>query len=220
MKRLTALLLALTLLFAAVPAFALGGEISYEEIVAAALNLRQTAHGDFMDIKGIPMDIQGMARDWTAGIDDTPDLVVRMDVNDSAVVKEYRAMFRAEHPMVSYEAQSTGVGEIISYSMVYSAYESNDPEKAYDRMADVNTALNHNVLYASPDAEDGAVLYVVLYEDALPILLLTNIENGATSLTTYILSSDELSKCGSYAQVAFWFMRWGCPMTGAEIRPE
>lgn len=220
MKRVMALLLALTMLLAAAPACALGGEISYDEIVAAALSLRQTAHGDFMDIKGIPMDIQGMARDWTAGIDDTPDLVVRMDVNDSAVVKEYRAMFRAEHPMVSYEAQSTGVGEIISYSMVYSAYESNDPEKAFDRMADVNTALNHNVLYASPDAQDGAVLYVVLYEDALPILLLTNIENGATSLTTYILSSDELAKCGSYAQVAFWFMRWGCPMTGAEIRPE
>lgn len=220
MKRLTALILALVMMLCAAPALAEGGEVSYEKIVEAMLDLKALADGDFMSIKGVPEEVQQRARDWTAGIDDTPDLVVRLDVEDSSIVKEYRAMFKSEHEMVSYEAQSTAVGEIINYSFVMAAMENPDPEKSYNELAEVLSALNHNLIYADPIAEDGAVLYVVFYEDALPIFLLTNVENGAVSLTAYIVPSDDLAACSSYARVAFWFLGWGCPLSGGEVKPE
>lgn len=220
MKRMMALLMALAMLLCAMPALAEGGEIPYAKVVEAALSLREAAYGDFLTLKGVPEDLQETARDWTAGIDDTPDLVVCMDVNDSALVKEYRAMFRSEHPMVSYEAQSTAVGEIMSYSMVMAAYETPELEKSFNEAIDVNSALNHNMMYADSAAEEGTMLYVVLYKDALPIFILTNVENGAVSLTAYIIPSNELASYTSYARVAFWFMGWGCNMTGKEIKPE
>lgn len=219
MKRLLALLVTLSLLCAA-PAFAAGGEIPYERIVGSMLYLRELAHGDFMTIKGVPEDVQADAREWTAAIDDTPDLIVRLDVNDCAHVAQYRAIFKSEHPMVSYEAQSTGVGEIMNTAMIVAAYENLRPEQAYYRMGDVVSALNHRELYADPDAQEGCVLYIVLYEGAEPVFLLTNVENGAVSLTAYIIPCMALSECESYLDVAMWFMGWGCPISGAEVRLE
>lgn len=219
MKRLMALLLTL-LLCCAVPAMAEGGEISYGRIVESMLTLREMARSDFMTLKGVPESIQDDAREWTAAIDDTPDLVVRLDVNNSPHVAQYRAIFKSEHPMVSYEAQSTGVGEIINSAMSIAAYESLRPEDAYYRMGDVLGALNHSEIYADPAAEEGTMLYIVLYEGAEPIFLLTNVENGAVSLTPYIIPCVALADCESYAEVAMWFLSWGCPISGGEVLPE
>ena len=73
---------------------------------------------------------------------------------------------------------------------------------------------------ADPDAPEGYALYFLLWEDAEPLFILTNVENGAVSLTTYVVPSMELAECSTYAQLAMWFMRVGCPITGAEIRPQ
>lgn len=220
MKRMTSLLLMLALLICAMPARAAGGELTYAQAVDAALYLRELAHGDFMAIKGVPEDIQGRARDWTQAIDETPELVVWLDVYECAHVLQYRAMFKSEHPMVSLEAQSTGVSEILNYAMTMAAYETLRPEASFSQYVQVNNALGSNEIYADPAAENGGSLYVVLYEEALPVFLLTNAENGAVSISAYIIPSSELLECTTYAQVAMWFMRWGCPITGAEIRPE
>lgn len=220
MKRIIAMLLAALLACAAIPALASGGEVSYDRLVQCAVALRAMAYGDFMTLKGVPDTIQGMAMDWTAGIDDTPDLVVRLDVYGSAVVLQYKAVFKSEHPMVSMEAQSTGVGEIMNAVYSLAAYEYPQPERAYNQFFEVHKALNFDEIYADPTAEEGHQLYLLLYENAEPLFILVNAENGAVSLTPYIVPSMELANCESYAQVAMWFMRWGCPMVGEEVRPE
>lgn len=220
MKRFVAMLLAMLLLSCALPAMAEGGEVSYARIVETMIDLRELAQGDFMTLKGVPESIQADAITWTEGIGETPRLVVRLDVYKTAHVRQYAALFKSEHPMVSYEAQSTGVGEIINSALSVAAMEALRPEETYFRTIDVLNALNHSVLYADPAAEEGCVLYVVLYDEAEPIFMLTNVENGAVSLTTYIIPSAELADCKSYAEVAMWFLRWGCPVSGAEIRPE
>ena len=220
MKRMMAMLLAWAMIVCAVPALASGGEVPYWRIVDTMLNLREVAHGDFMTIKGVPEKTQVDARAWTEGIDDTPDLVVRLDICDTAYVGQFRAMFRTEHPMVSYEAQSTAVGVIMNTAMTVAAYEDIRPESMYYRMGDVVNALGYRELYADPEAEEGCVLYVVLYEGAAPVLLLTNVENGAVCLTPYIVPSQALSACQSYPEVARWFLGFGCPISGAEVLPE
>lgn len=220
MKRMMALLLILTMLTFAMPAFAAGGEVPYERIVAFCMNLRELAHGDFMTLKGVPDDIQGTARAWTDAIDETPDLVVRLDVMQSSHVLQYRAVFKAEHPLVSMEAQSTGVGEIINSAMSVAAYETLRPEATYRQIGNVLNALNHQSICAAPELEDGAMLYVVFYEGAEPIFVLTNVENGALAMTSYIIPSAALADCSTYPEVAMWFMRWGCPISGAVVQPE
>lgn len=219
MKRFLALLLAAMMVCASVPALAAGGEISYDRLVQFALNLREMAYGDFMTLKGVPADIQGMARDWTEGIDDTPELLVRLDVYGSSHVLQYKAVFKAEHPMVSLEAQSTGVGEIVNYIYTMAAYEYPQPERAYYQFFDVHSAMNYDEIYADPAVEEGGQLYLLLYENAEPLFILVNAENGAVSLTPYIVPSMELAGYTSYTQVAMWFMRWGCALTGEQLIP-
>lgn len=220
MKRFTALLLTLTLLCAALPALAAGGEMSYSRIVETMLDLRSVIEGDFLTLKGVPESIQADALAWTEGVNDSPRLVVRLDVYATAHVRQYAAIFKSEHPIVSYEAQSTGVGEILNTAFSVAAMETLRPEDTYARIGGVLNALDHSILYADPEAEEGGMLYVVFYDNAEPILLLTNVENGAVSLTTYIVPSAELADCRSYADVAMWFLSWGCPISGAEIKPE
>ena len=220
MKRVMALLTALLLVCSALPALAAGGEVPTQRLVETAMSLRALAYGDFMTIKGVPENIQGMARDWTAGIDETPEMIVRLDISECAAVLQYRAMFKSEHPMVSYEAQSTGMGEVINAALIISAYESPRPETAYFQITNVLNALGHSELYADPEAQSGNMLYILFYEDAEPLFILANVENGAVSLTTYIVPSMELAECTSYAQVALWFMRMGCPISGAELTLE
>lgn len=220
MKRFMAMMLAMLLLCAAAPALAKGGEMSYDRVVDTMLNLREVIEGDFMTLKGVPESIQADARAWTEGVNEAPRLVVRLDIYECAYVRQYAAVFKSEHPMVSYEAQSTGVGEILNTAFSVAAMETLRPEETYTRIGSVLNALNHSIIYADPSAEEGGVLYVVLYDNAEPIFLLTNVENGAVSLTTYIVPSGALADCRSYADVAMWFLRWGCPISGAEIRPE
>lgn len=220
MKRMMAIVLALMLVLALNAASAAGGEVGYDRLVGCAMRMRAVAQGDFMDLKGVPEDTQGLVRDWTKGIDETPDLVLRMDVYGSAHVLQYKALFKSEHPLVSMEAQSTGVGEIINGAMTMAAMETYQPEATYRRCAQANTALDYDEIYADPDAQEGGQLYILLYADAEPLFILTNVENGAVALTCYIIPSMELASCTSYAQAAMWFMSWGCPLTGAEVKAE
>lgn len=219
MKRLTAILLALVLCMGLLTAYADGAELSYDRVVQMAMHMRNMAAGDYLTIKGAPESAMQLAREWSAGIDDTPELIVRMDIDDSGYVLEYRAMFKAEHPMVGYEAESNAMVDIISYSMVYAAYESVVAESAYEDCVEINGLLDAAMIFAD-DVEPGSALYIVLYEDAQPIFILATAENGAVSLQGLFVPSRDLAKCTSYAQVAFWFMRNGFPMTGAEVLPE
>ena len=220
MKRIVTLMLAALLLLCAAPANAAGGEISYEQIVSCCMDLRALTHGDFMDIKGVPEDVQGRARDWTAGVDETPDLVVWLDVYNCAYVLQHKAVFKSEHPMVSYEAQSSAISAILNGAMSMAAMETPQPERYFSQAAQVNNALAANHIYADPTAQEGGMLYVVLYRDALPIFILTNVENGAVSLMGYIIPSGDLAEFTSYGQVAMWFLKWGCPISGGEVKPE
>lgn len=219
MKRLIALLLVLVLCAGMTSASAEGAELSYDRVVQMAQHIRSMASGDYLTIRGAPEDLQKKAREWTAGIDDTPELIVRMDIDDAAYVLEYRATFKAEHPMVAYEAESNAMVDIMTYSMLYAVYESVVTEAALEDCWEINSLLNASMLYAG-EGEPGSALYIVLYEDAQPIFILATAENGAVSLQGMLVPGRNLAKCTSYAQVAFWFMRYGFPMTGEEVLPE
>lgn len=218
--RVTALAAALLMLCSAACAETLGGQIAYGRLVECARELYELAYGDFMTLKNVPWDVQSVAQDWTAAYSGEPALVVRLDVYGSAHVLQYRAVFKSEHPLVSLEAQSTGVGEIINGALTMAAYDSLQPQAAYTRMMHVHNALNFNEMYADADIPEGGQLYVLLYEEGEPLFILSNAENGAVSLTTYIIPSMSLAECRTYADVAMWFMRWGCPISGDEVRPE
>ena len=219
MKRAMTLLMALLLCAMLLPVQAEGAELSYERVVRMAMHMREMASGDYMTIAGAPESVQKRAREWAAGIDDTPELIVRLDIDEAALVKEYRAVFKSEHPMVGYEAESNAMSEVISYAMLYAFYESVVSESAFEEMLDVNELLKPTMLYAE-EGEPGSALYIVLYEGAQPIFILVTAENGAVHMQGMFVPGREIAKCTSYVQVAFWFMRKGLPMTGAEVLPE
>lgn len=219
MKRLTALICAMVLCMGLLSAQAAGADLTYDRVVEMAQHMRTIASGDYLTMNGVPEDLQRVAREWVAGIDGEPRLVVRMNLENAAYLKEIRAMFTAEHPMVAFEAESTGLSWMISYLFLYAASETVVAESAYEQIAEVNGLLNCEMLYAE-EAEPGTGMYVVLYEGASPILIIASAENDAVSLFGVFVPSAKLSGCANYGQVAMWFLMNGFPMTGAQVLPE
>ncbi len=219
MKRAISLLLALSLICCALPALAAGGEISYDRVVETALIVREMSFGDYMTFKGVPERMQNRARNWALGIDDTPDLVVRLDIGECPYVREYRAIFMSEHPMVSAEAQSDAMAIILNSAMLQATTESLTGPTVQE-VSEVNAAVNAGAIFADTEAEDGCALYIVLYENAQPLMILTSVENGAVMVHSRFVPSPRLAAASSYAEVALWFMRLGCPMTGAQVFPQ
>lgn len=216
MKRLIAMMLLLAMCMGMTAAHAEGAELTWSQAAEMAMYMRSLAWGDYMDIHGVPQELQSKARTWTDGITQTPRLVVRLDVENEPNVVAVRTSYLNEHPMVSFEAQSSAMGAIIAYSMLYAEYEDITAQTSYDETAAINTAIDCEMLYADK-AEPGTALYVVLYDNAQPLFILASAENDAVSLRGYLIPSRLLAKSTNYGQVALWFMRYGFPMTGQEI---
>lgn len=218
MKRVIALVLVLLMSACMLPAHAAGAELTYERAVEMAAYMRRIASGDYLAINGVPEELQRTAREWSAGIDGQPRMVVKLDVMESALILETRAGFIAEHPMVLYEAESTAMSYILNYAMLYAAMETVVAESAYEEITEVNSQLNCEMLYAE-EAEDGTGMYLVFYDDAEPLLILSSAESGAVSLRAYFVPSEKLARCANHGQVALWFMMYGMPMTCSEVTP-
>lgn len=220
MRKLIAIILLMTMCLTILPASAEGITVSYGRIAQMGLYMRELAAGDYMSLNGVEESVQRKAREWTAGINDAPRLVIRLDLENSPPVVSSNTIYMNEHPMVRFEAASNVVVEIISYCIAYAAMENVVAESAYEEIARVNMGLNSGMIYADAEAEDGMALYLVLYEDAQPLLILAIAENDAVSLNGWVLPSKGLSACSNYGQVLIWFMRNSFPMTGEEVRPE
>lgn len=219
MKKLVFLMLILLLCAAMLPAYAAGSELSWQRAVDMAQHMRQIASGDYLAINGVPESLQRTARGWAAGVEGEPRMIVRLDVENAAFVRNMRAYFANEHPMVSFEAESTVMMEVVSYAMVYAAYESVVGAVEYEEILEVNGLLNCSMIYAE-EAPAGTAYYLVLYEDAQPILILASAENNAVCLTGWFIPSKQLADCASSGQVSLWFLKNGMPMTCREIFPE
>lgn len=218
MKRLTALLMTLLLAAMCCTAHADGAELTWQRAVEMTQHLREIATGDYLTINGAPENIRRKAREWAAGMEGEPRLIVRADVMNSAYVRSDRASFLTEHPMVILETVSSSVAEIMSYMMVAAAVENVVTESEVEEIVQVNSQLNCEMIYAE-EAEAGMGFFLVFYEDAPPVLILSTAENGAVSLRACFIPSTKLANCQNHGQVALWFMMNGITMTCSEVKP-
>lgn len=225
MKRIMTLLLAVAVLLLSSP-FACGestprtgADLSYARVVEMAEYMRELATGDYLDIKQVPDEMQAIAEGWAAGITGQPRLVVQLDINHSSYLVETRALFTQEPPIVLFEAESSAVVEVWQYMAISAGYEAGVTESGYEEIMKVNGHINAGMMYAE-DGTEGNAMYIVLYENAAPILYIVSAENGAVSIRGMFLPSAKLAKCKNYGQVAMWLMLNGLSMTCQEIKPE
>ncbi len=218
MKRWTAVFLTLLLAASCCMAHADGADLTWIRAVQMTQHLREIATGDYLTINGVPEGIQRKAREWAAGIEGEPRLIVQVDVMNSAFVREERAFYITEHPMVIFEAESSAVTYIINYMMAFAAMETVVTESLMEEIAEVNSQLNCEMIYAE-EAEAGTGLFLVFYEDAPPILILSLAEGGAVCLRAFFIPSARLGRCTNHGQVALWFMMNGLTMTCSEVTP-
>ena len=225
MKRMMTLLLALALLMGSTFACAEeapkrgGADLPYARVVEMAEHMRALATGDYLDIKQVPETMQTVAEGWAAGITGVPRLVVQLDINDASYLVDTRAQFSQEPPIVLYEAESTAVVEVWQYMAAAASQESGLSESGYEEIMTVNGHINASMMYAE-DGTEGNAMYIVLYDNATPILYIVNAENGAVSVRGLFLPSAKLAKCKNYGQVAMWLMLNGLSMTCQEIKAE
>lgn len=218
MKKLTAILL-LFLLFGTYSAHADGAELSYDRVVDMTLHMRQIATGDYMMIHGAAEETRSQAKQWLEQVTDTPRLVVRMDVENSGLLRGVRTQYLLEHPIVSFEAETGAVSGMMAYLLSCASFEDITSQTSYMTAVQVNTAMNCSMLYAEP-AEQGMALYVILNDGAQPLLVYAVAENDAVTLQGFVIPSKLLARCQNYGQVALWFTRYGYSMTAQEILPE
>lgn len=222
MKRVLSWMLAMLLVFCSIPVTAeerTGVDLSYERAAEMAVYMRDLIMGDYLDIKQSPDSLRSLAEQWAAGITDKPRLVVQLDVESQAHVVETNAFFSQEPEIVAFEAVSTMVIEIWQYLAMYAAEESGVTAASYQEIMQVNGLINAATMYAE-EGKDGNGLFVVLYEDAAPILLIVSAENGAVSIRGMFLPSAKLAKCENYGQVSLYLMLNGVGMPCQEVKPE
>ncbi len=225
MKRVVTFLLALLLILSGTSAWAEsaaargGANLPYDRIIAMAQYVRELALGDYLDIKQVPENMQTIAQGWAAGIEGEPRLAVQVDINGLASMVETRAAFAADPPIVSFEAQSNVISEAWQILVSYASGDAGLTDAGYEEIVDVNSHLNARMIYAEEGVE-GNAMYIVLYDNAAPILYIVNAENGAVSVSGLFLPSQKLARCQNYGQVALWLMLAGLPMTCREIKAE
>ena len=222
MKRMLICLLAMMLAWGGVSAVAeerTGVDLSYERAAEMAVYMRELVMGDYLDIKQSPDSLKSIAEGWAAGITDAPRLVVQLDVEKQSYVVEASAVFSHEPEIVGYEAISTVVIEIWQVLAQYAAAESGVAAASYQEIMEVNGLINAATMYAE-EGREGNGLFVVLYEDAAPILLIVSAENGAVSIRGMFLPSAKLAKCENYGQVSLYLMLNGVGMPCQEVKPE
>jgi hypothetical protein len=181
--------------------------------------MRQLVMGDYLDIKQTPESLKTIARNWAAGITDSPRLVVQLDVENQSHVVTTRGIFSQEPPIVGFEAVSDAEVTIWQYLARSAGEESGVTGASYQEIMQVNGQINASTMYAE-EGREGTGMYILLYEDAAPILLLVNAENGAVSITGLFLPSVKLQKCQNYGQVSLYLMLNGFGMSCQEILGE
>lgn len=219
MKRMLTLLLALALVLGMAPACAEGAQLSFEQAADMAQYLREAAAGDYLELKGVPVDMQRRAAQWAGGLEGDARLVVRLHFGDHASLSALRVMLLQEHPMVVFEAESSFMIELVALTFSWAAMESQAAEASYEEIAEINDALRCGRMYAE-DCEQGAELYLVLHEEAQPILILAIAENGAVDLSAWFVPGPKLNKCKSAGEVAMWYMRNGLFLSCSEVSKE
>lgn len=220
MKRIMAILLVLLMCLPCVTAGAQEGQLGYDRIVEMALHMKELATGDYLQMMNVPDDLQQIAADWAAGIDENPRLVVSCDVMSSSMIRTAEAEFILEKDdNILLEVRSNALSEALTSIFYYSALDGGISDNSFETIMDVNELLDATMLYASPE-ELPLSLYFVLYDNAAPIMLLCNSENGAVALEGFFVPSDRLAKCENHGQVAFWLMVNGATMTCSEVLPE
>ncbi len=196
-----------------------GPALSYARIVGMAQYMQQLTLGDYLSLKQVSEERQQLARSWAAGISDTPKLVVQLDLEDSMEMKLMQAYFRLDPEVIGMEAQSTVALELY-WTMLFSASaESGVTGASYDDVMEINSCLGAFSMYAE-EGPEGMGMYLVLYDNAAPILLMANSENGAVGIQGMFLPSQKLAKCEHYGDVAMWLMLSGVAMGCEEIKAE
>lgn len=219
MKRIVVMLLTLCLIACTLPAMAEGAQLTFDQAADMAQYLRETAAGDYLELKGVPADLQRRARQWAGGLEGETRLVVRLHIGDHASLNTLRAIFLQEHPMVVFEAESGVMIELVTLTFSWAAMESQTAEASYQEIAQINDVLSCSRMYAE-DAEEGAEMYLVLHEEAQPILILTNAENGAVNLSAWFVPGPKLKECKSAGEVSMWYMRNGLFLSCSEVPKE
>lgn len=70
------------------------------------------------------------------------------------------------------------------------------------------------------DTAAGCGLYIMLYEDATPIVLPWYAENGAVKISAFFMPDAALTACTDAAEVSAWFAGKGLPaVTFEEVQP-
>ncbi len=217
MKRIFILLLAMLMLCAPVHAEErVGAELSYQRIVDFCLYMKEMATGDYLDVKQVPQAQQMLAEKWAAGITGDPRLVVKLDIHSLPAMKEIELYFRNDPEIVRFEATSTVMVQIW-WSLCYlTSMEGGIDTVSYEETMNVNAGVNAQMRYAEA-AEPGDGMYLVIYDDASPILLMVNAENDAVSIEGLFLPSAKIAKSKSYGQVSMYLMLNGLAMTCEEI---
>ena len=219
MRKLMTILLAMALLCAPALAEEQHSLLSYQQIVDMAQYMRQLVMGDYLDIKQVPRADRQVAETWAAGINDTPRMVVELDIENQASVVTAQAVFSQEPPMVQYEAASTEGVNVWQYLAVGASEEAGVADAGYEEILRVNGHINAFRMFAA-DSWDGTAMYIVLYDDAAPILLISCAENGGVSIQGMFLPSPMLKRCQNYGQVSLYLMLNGVGMTCREIKSE
>lgn len=222
MKRVLMVVLAMLLALSSLSAVAeerTGVDLSYARAAEMAMYMRELVMGDYLDIKQAPESMKTIAEGWAAGITDTPRLVVQLDIENQSFIVETSAFFSQEPEIVRFEAISQAVVSVWQYLAMYAAEESGVAEASYEEIMDVNGLINATMMYAE-EGREGNGMFIVLYDNAAPILLIVSAENDAVSVRGLFLPSAKLAKCQNYGQVSMYLMLNGFGMTCQEIKPE
>lgn len=222
MKRVLIFILAMLIACASASAVGeerTGADLTYARAAQMGLYMRELVMGDYLDIKQTPESLKNIARGWAAGITDKPRMVVQLDVENQSFIVETKAIFSQEPDMVELEAVSEAEVTIWQYLAMYAGTESGVTGASYEEIMQVNGQINAATMYAE-ESPAGSGMYILLYEDAAPILLLTNAENGGVSIQGLFLPSSRLAKCQNYGQVSMYLMLNGFAMSCQEILPE
>lgn len=219
MKKMMAILLAMALLCAPALAEEESSMLSHQQIVDMALYMRQLVMGDYLDIKQVPQADQQTAEGWAAGVSESPRMVVELDIENYAAVLTAKAFFSQEHPMVQFEAASTEETYVWQYLAAGASGEAGVAEAGYEEIMRVNGHINAFRMFAG-DEREGTAMYIVLYDDAAPVMMIACAENGGVSIQGMFLPSPMLKRCQNYGQVSLYLMLNGVGMTCREIKPE
>lgn len=137
---------------------------------------------------------------WAAGNHDQPEMVVRVDTANllKDMIALYGTGLQNGLPDTTVEALNRRLP--MTLPSMFNATEGAETLAA-------STIATSSVIFAS-DAQ-GSGLFVLLYEDATPVMAAWYAENGAVSMQATFMAQEELAACQSAEDVAAWLKEQG-----------